>query len=93
MTATAGPDREHPHWCLCSECSDARADFAEEPEIVAALARELAACRLALLNERTDKETAQQEAAELRDARTASMADALTATHATRLSMFRGAGR
>jgi hypothetical protein len=55
---------------------------------VAALARELAACRLALLNERTDKEAAQAEAAALRDARTASMADALTATHTTRLSMF-----
>jgi hypothetical protein len=72
-------------------------DFADlhhmDDERCAALARELAACRSTLQRVTLERDVAQQEAAELRDARTASMADALTATHATRLSMFRGAGR
>ena len=46
-------------------------------ERIAALARELAACRLALLNTQTERDAAQAEAAELRDARVVAMADAL----------------
>ena len=59
-------------------------------ERIAALARELAACRLALLNERTDKEAAQQEAAHLRRHRTTTMAQALGVTTTT-VSIFDGA--
>lgn len=58
-------------------------------DAIKALALELAAVRLALANERTDKEAAQQEAAELRDHRTASMAEALGATTTTTIAMLR----
>jgi hypothetical protein len=67
-------------------------DFADlhhmDDERCAALARELAACRATLHRVTLERDAAQQEAAELADARTASMAAALNATHTTRLSMF-----
>lgn len=65
---------------------------AEESEVVAALVRELAAVRLALLNTTTERDAAHAEVAELRAERSAVMAAAFTTATAdvtpTSLSIF-----
>lgn len=67
-------------------------DFADQSHMTdercAALARELARVRTQLAQVTLERDVAQQEAAELRDHRTASMAEALGATTTTRIGML-----